>query len=293
MPYPLSPAAGLSLTALILGLALLGAAPGAAQDHHAAVLAAGDTAWAKRAQGDGIAPALSAYRKAVESRPSSLEARWKLLRALYFEGEFTLPASERMAAYDESLELARETLEMLVRPMGGLERFEGLSPEARAKALRGEPEAAGVLFWAAVHWGLWGENTGVFKAARQGVGGRIRDLSETVVRLDERFESAGGHRMLGRLHAVAPKIPLFTGWVDRDEALVHLRRAWRLAPEEPYNGLYLAEAIFEHDEDRRVEALGILRELAGRRPRNDHRVEDTAILVQARELLAAEGGAAR
>lgn len=275
------------VTAFALCLVLALAIPGVAGADLATTLAAGDEAWAERAEA-GIIPSIKAYRKAVAARPTSLEARWKLLRSIYYQGEFLLPEDRRLETYDKSLELAEATLDLLVQDLGGRERFDEMSVAERTRALQDEPEAAPVLFWAAVHWGLWGENTGVFKAARQGIGSRIRDLSETVVALDPSYEDAGGDRMLGRLHAIAPKIPFFTSWIDRDVALRHLRRAWSAAPEEPYNGLYLAEAIFEHDADHRAEALEVLRDLARRSPRPDHRVEDAAILAQARELLESE-----
>jgi hypothetical protein len=127
---------------------------------------------------------------------------------------------------------------------------------------------------------------GPFKAARQGLAGKLRALAETAIALDETVEGAGGHRFLGRLHSEAPKIPFFTGWVDRDLALRHLRRALELAPEEPDNALFLATAILEHRPSESAEALDLLRRLAERQPRADHRVEDTHSLAEARRLLA-------
>ena len=35
-------------------------------------------------------------------------------------------------------------------------------------------------------------------------------------------QDAAGHRVLGRLHTLAPKVPFFTGWVDRDKAVAEL-----------------------------------------------------------------------
>lgn len=280
-------AAAVAATVLALCLAPSAGGQEAPADALARAVQTGDAAWAERAD-DGILPAIKAYRRAVAANPENLEARWKLLRAIYFQGEFLLPADRRLETYDRSLDLAEKTLDLLVEDLGGRDRFDEMTVAERERALGERPEAAPVLFWAAVHWGLWGENTGVFKAARQGIGARIRDLSETVVALDPSFEDAGGHRMLGRLHAVAPKIPFFTAWIDRDAALRHLRKAWASAPEEPYNGLYLAEAILEHDDARRAEALAVLGELARRKPRPSHRVEDAAILARARKLLTAE-----
>jgi len=59
-------------------------------------LARGDAAWARRAEGqsDGkaaaapIAEAVAAYEEALTAEPESLETRARLLRALWFQGEY-------------------------------------------------------------------------------------------------------------------------------------------------------------------------------------------------------------
>ena len=61
-------------------------------------IAAGDQAWTRRADGhqgsraaaEPIETAINAYRRALGTAPGSLEARWKLLRAFHFKGEFVL-----------------------------------------------------------------------------------------------------------------------------------------------------------------------------------------------------------
>jgi hypothetical protein len=106
-----------------------------------------------------------------------------------------------------------------------------------------------------------------------------------VLALDERFEAAGGHRVLGRLHALAPRVPLVTGWVSRDQALEHLRRAVALAPEEPYNQLFLAEAILEHFPARKAEAEAILKRLVAAPAPAERVVEFEKVRDDARALL--------
>ena len=61
-------------------------------------LALGDQAWSQRAEGhqgyraaaEPILKAINAYRSALTAVPGNLEARWKLLRAFHFKGEFVL-----------------------------------------------------------------------------------------------------------------------------------------------------------------------------------------------------------
>lgn len=265
----------------------------------AGALQTGDRAWSRRAEGatdsharpGPIGEAIRAYRQAIEESPEDLEPRWKLLRALYFEGQFVaLDREGKRQVFEESRRVAEEALDLLAQAVGGREKLDRMEPGEKAKALGGQPEAAPVFFWSAVDWGLWGESVGRLKAARQGVGGRVRDDAEAVIALDESYENAGGHRLLGRLHAVAPRVPFFTGWVDRAKALEELRRAVELGPDEPYNALYLAEAILDHRPQDRSEALRLLEELAERAPRPGHRVEDAFVLAQARSLLAEIAG---
>ena len=115
---------------------------------------------------------------------------------------------------------------------------------------------------------------------------RVRHYGEVAVALDERYADAGGHRLLGRLHTLAPKIPFFTGWVDHDKAVSELRRAVELGPGDPTNSLYLAEALLEFQPEKRAEAVALLRRLAGEKPSPEHLVEEEKVLAQARALLA-------
>lgn len=292
---------------VLLVLASGGGPAGAAQaaspsDPAADHLAAGDAAWAARAEGapagepgraapGPIRRAVEEYEAAVAAAPDELEPRRKLLRALWFQGEHVARGTEaRREVFDRGRQAAEAALDRLAARVGGREAMEDSTPEERAERLEGVDEAAGIHFWAAVHWGLWGDAFGRFAAARQGVAGKIRDYAETALALDETYERAGPRRVLGRLHALAPAIPFFTGWIDRDEAIAHLERAVELAPEEPLNRLYLAEAILEHAPERRADALAQLRALLRRTPDPNREVGEAAARRAAREILAREGG---
>ena len=81
-------------------------------------------------------------------------------------------------------------------------------------------------------------------------------FSEVVIDIDEEIEEAGGHRVLGRLHSEAPKLPFFTGWVDRKTAVSELRRepsSWRPTPRSP--STTLPTPSLEHFPDQEQEAL--------------------------------------
>ena len=263
-------------------------------------IAAGDAAWARRAEGHQGAKALAgpideaiaAYERAVKEQPDRLEGTWKLLRALHYKGDFTTGSNEaKQKAFGRGKEVAEAGLDRLAkRAVGGRQKLEDLSPAQAAKAVAGVPEAKPLYLWAAVHWGLWGDVFGRLAAARQGVGDRVKTYSETLIALDERYEDAGGHRILGRLHTLAPKVPFVTGWVDRGKAVSELRRAVALGPDNLDNHVFLAEALFEYQPGKAAEAREILRRVLARQPVPELAVEQARSLADARALLAKHPG---
>lgn len=283
-----------TLAALPLAVVLLAASAEAAAATFEEALARGDDAWERRADGHRggralagpAAQAVAAYQEAVAARPADVAARARLLRALHFQGEHVAPDRDaRRRAFERGRTVAEAGLDLLAARTGGRERLDRMTPAAAARALAGAPGAADLHLWAAVHWGLWGDAFGRLAAARQGVADKVRRYSEVVVALDERHEAGGGHRVLGRLHALAPKVPLVTGWVDRGQAVAHLRRAVEIAPDEPYNQLFLAEALLEHAPERTAEAVAILRRLAAAAPPPGRVVEVEKVRDDARALL--------
>jgi tetratricopeptide (TPR) repeat protein len=258
----------------------------------AEAVAGADALWERRAEGQRggrpaegpIGSAVAAYERLLAADPGSLRLRWKLARALYFQGEYAVDDPDRrLDIFERGRELADEGREALLAA-AGLEASER-DPEIVAGALAGAPDAVQTWFYSAVHWGLWGRSTGRMKAARQGVAARVRDYAATVVLLDERFADAGGLRFLGRLHTEAPRIPLVTGWIDRERAVGDLDRACALAPESPENQVFLADALLRFAGERRAEALGRLERVLERGPRASSLVEDLAALADAKELL--------
>lgn len=283
--------AGRSLRLLAV-LVLLAGPTALAQPDSEAAMKAADELWAGRAgeSRDGradsaaVQAAISAYATLAELDPANIEARWKLLRAEHFYGDYVLAdEGERLTQFERTRAMADEGRAYLLRSAG-------LDPEERdpqtvAAALEGTPDEAAIFIYSAIHWGRWGELTGKMKAARQGVAGRLRDYAETSVLLDETFDEAGGRRFLGRLHSEAPKIPLVTGWIDRKRAVEELDRACALAPENRFNQLFLADALQRFRKDRREEARERLARLIDLEPRNTYYLEDIDVSSQARALL--------
>ena len=250
--------------------------------------AEGDGHFAKRSVGaiDNVADkheidqAIALYRKATAADPRDCVILAKLMRALHFRGAYTgLAVEAKKAVFEEGKDLGQaaiDRLEAQAKTAKGLSRVEFL------RLTKGTPA---LYLWTAGHWGEWGLVRGKFAAARSGVASRLRDLSQTVIDLDPSFEGAAGYRLLGRLHAEAPKIIFFTNWVSKEKGLLYLRRAYQSSPNHPVTWFFLAEAILDHEPAKRDEALQLLDKCAHLTPRPDTVLEDTKYALLAKKRL--------
>lgn len=258
-------------------------------------MARGVAAFERRDEGSGggeVAPepigeAIAAFETALAADPGNLEAHVRLMVALWFQGEYATAGEEgKQKLFARGREVGERALDRLAAAAGGRKRLDAMTPAEAARALAPTAEAKPLLYWSAVHWGFWGEAFGRLAAARQGVAGKVRWRGETLALLDPAFERAGAARVLGRLHARAPRIPFVTGWVDHDFALVELEIAVALAPDDTFNHLYLAEALAEYRPKERARIRALLEDLAARTPLADRVVEDRRNIETARRLLA-------
>ncbi len=238
-----------------------------------------------------IDAALDAYAALMKKSRTDADAKWKYLRATYFKAEYTgLPDPQKSALYERAIPVADDAVaEQKARAAGKSGAKPGsLEPAEIGKALIGDATAGETFFWTAVTWGQWSLVHGKMAAVRQGVAAKVRDDARATIAIDPTLEEAGGYRVLGRLHAVSPKVIFFTGWIDRDEAIKDLREAVRIAPGNLVNKLFLAEAIHEYSEDRAA-AVDLLREVLAARPHPDHLVEDVKVQEDAQRDLQAWG----
>lgn len=242
-----------------------------------AALAQGDRHFSRRSIGaiDGVADprevdeAIASYRLALAASPDDIVILAKLMRALHFKGAYTgATHEEKKTIFDEGKNLGQSTVDRLE------EEARRARGKTRVEALRLVKGAPSLYLWTAGHWGEWGLVRGKFAAARTGVAGKLRDLSQAVIDLDPRFEDAAGYRLLGRLHAVAPKIIFFTGWVSHDKGVELLRQASQIAPNHVVTMYFLAEAILQHEAKNRDEAVRLLERAALAPPRPDTVLED-------------------
>ena len=70
---------------------------------------------------------------------------------------------------------------------------------------------------------------------------RILEELQRALALNEAYDQAGAHRVLGRIYYEAPGWPLSVG--DMQKSLQHLKAAVRLAPATSTNHLYLAQTL--------------------------------------------------
>jgi hypothetical protein len=278
------------------------AAAAAAADHAGAIaaMALGDAAWTRRAEGgDGegrvpsqaIADAIAAYQLAANEQPDALAPHWKLVRALHFAADFTTASSDEARTYldratrtaDASVErIERRASEAAVDVGAGASQAERLRAAFSAEAL---PDVVATYFWSAIAWGSWTRTRGTLAAVRQGVAGRLHHYAELVIALDPSFEEGGALRLLARLHATLPRVPLLSGWVDREQALPLMERALAIAPSHPGNQLLMALTLRELAPTRSNEANRLLERAASSTPRPAYAAEDAAIRKEARDQL--------
>jgi tetratricopeptide (TPR) repeat protein len=282
----------------ILSVAMLGIACLAV---YAEDLERGDSGWERRAAGERegrplpgpISESVDAYQAALAARPEQLEARWKLLRSLHFAGEFgTEEMEKKREIFARARQLSEEGLDRLALRVGSDVRLDALAPAEieplLADARIPPSDVARVYFWAAINWGAWSQTVGLWGAVQQGVANHLHDYTRVAIALEPEYEDGGAFRLLGRLHARLPRVPWVSSWVDRDQAIPLIERAYEIAPENPGNRLLLAVTLLELAPERRPQALELLGEVARLTPRTSMRIEDLAMRRAARDRLGEE-----
>ena len=146
-------------------------------------------------------------------------------------------------------------------------------------------DVARLYFWSAINWGAWSRNAGLLNAVRQGVANRIHRYTLITIALEPEYDEGGAFRLLGRLHAELPRVPFVSGWVDRDQALPLIERAYAMAPVNPGNRLLLALTLLDLAPERGGEALDLLDQVQRLTPRPSMRIEDLAMRKEARDRL--------
>lgn len=274
-------------------LMTLGAAsPAPAED----AALAGDFGWRKRAEareGSKVRPepiqrTVGELQTSLRDDPASLAARWQLLRALHYLGEFTaISPADAKRGFRRGAELADASLARMEADPGPPPR--DLPPEAlnRWLAKRGieRGDLARLHFWSAIVWGAHARALGVVALLRSGVADRLHTGASLAARLDPTTDRGGPYRLLSRLHSTVPRIPFVSGWVDREKTLFFAEKAYAVDPADPGNQLILAMALLEQGPAQRAKALDLLARVAQLSPRESLWAEDVAIRADAKRRL--------
>jgi len=177
-------------------------------------IARGDAAWARRAEGERegrplpgpIWEAVHSYEEALSARPEALEARWKLLRALHFAGDFVAETEEEsVRIFDRARDVSDQGLDLLASRVGSSAHLDELDPEEirnrLAAADLSQRDVARLYFWSAINWGAWSRSAGLLSAVQQGVANRIHRYALITAALEPEYDEGGSFRLLGHLHA--------------------------------------------------------------------------------------------
>jgi len=105
--------------------------------------------------------------------------------------------------------------------------------------IREEPQRSSGHYWLGMN--LCGQADVGGKLLGRRLLPRIMEELKRAVALDETYDQAGAHRVLGRIYYEAPGWPLSVG--DLEKSLQHLLAAVRLAPATSTNHLYLAQTL--------------------------------------------------
>jgi tetratricopeptide (TPR) repeat protein len=176
-----------------------------------------DGAWASTVP---VTNALSAYLKAYELGDRSAELITKILQASYFYARYA--EKER----DKQKEVLQKGIDI------------------GEEAIKKYSDDTALNYEMSVCWGRWGVVNGIFASAMKGVANKIRKYAEKTIKLDPDYAEGGGYRVMGRLHFMAPRIPLILSWPSKEESLKYLKKAVNVGSDNPTNHFYFAESLY-------------------------------------------------
>lgn len=187
------------------------------------------------------------------------EAAWKILQSYFFKAMFTTASvGEKVKIFSEGVAIGEKLVDEF-------------------------PEVVAINCWFGIVLGYQGEYDSKINSARNGVPGRVKKIAEKVIALDPEYLGAGGYRMYGRLHYIVPNVPVVMSWPSKKKSVEYLEKAYRIAPDNLFNELYLAEALLDQKQTER--AVGILKTIVATKEIRHGIALDMFIKRQATTLL--------
>lgn len=231
----------------------------------------GDSYYALRAENSkdnmasdkNIRMAIKYYSLALKDSSVKEEAAWKLLRAYYFLGCFTMPDAKD-----------RENLFANARREG--------------KSLFTEfPENLEIAYWYSVNLALWAREVNPLTALNSGSVGETREIALKLMAMEKNGDSisaARGCQILGKAHQKIPRIAFILNWVKKDSAEYYYKKSLNLNPKDLATRFFLAEYYKETNKKREMENL--LLPVVKTRPRYEEYLEDERNFIKMRKLLS-------
>ncbi len=213
-------------------------------------LAEADQLWKERKDLNRVRQAVVVLRQVRAIDFGNYEAGWKLSRALYYLGAHTEDERERDDAFRDGAETAKIAIQLRQdRPEGH--------------------------FWLGANYGGSAQHSALASLANVE---EIRRAMETVLKIDDTYESGSAYMVLGQLYMEAPR--LLGG--DTQKAIEYLERGLKVGPENAFLRLRLAEAY--HAARRNADARKQVDFLFTMTPHPDYLPEHEEAVEEAKKL---------
>jgi len=232
-------------------------------------LAAGDAFFSKRAEGAynnmakaaNIDDAIKNYTLALKDTAVREEAAWKLLRAYYFFGCFSMPKSKEKKKH-----------------------FEKAKNEGK-DFFREFPKNTEIAYWYSVCLALWVRELNSIKIVlNMSVINETRRVANFLIKSeknDDKVSAARGYQLLGGLHKKLPKI---VPSVSKDSIEFYLKKSMQLNQSDLSTILMLAE-YYKEDKKDAEKTKALLLPVLNRKPRAGELLEDERNFIKMRKLL--------
>lgn len=230
----------------------------------------GDAYYALRAENSNgnmadskyVKEAIKHYSLALNNPDEREEAAWKLLRAYYFQGCFSMPlAKERKSFFEKA-------------------KYEG-------KFFWNEyPENPQIAYWYSVNLALWAVEVSPLTAWYAGSLGETKKIAQMLISMKakgDNISAARGNQLLGRAHQKIPHVKLVLNWVNRDSSEYYYKKSMKLNPNDLATRLFFAEYYKEVGKTQEAQALRA--PVLNLKPRPEEYLEDERNLIRIRQLF--------
>ena len=213
-------------------------------------IAEADRYYAQRADLVKVRQAIVSLRQAQAEDPSNYELAWRMAKFDYYLGAHTPESSEQDKAYREGIEAGKLAVQLQ----------------------DGKPEGH---FWLGANYG---GNAQISTLAGLGELDDIKHEMETVLKINEGFQSGSAYMVLGQVYLESPR--LLGG--DTSKAISYLEKGIKVGPNNALLRVRLAQAYAEAH--RNEEARKQIEALRAMKPLPDYAPEYQDAVVEAKKL---------